>query len=67
MRQLTVHLICLKHSTSRWWRGDYLTKQDEELVKKIWIIIKRGNDVEIRQKKDGSLNVLEVKKNTVSI
>lgn len=44
-----------------------MRKEDEEMVKKIHIIIKRGNDAEIRKGKDGKLKVLEVKKNIVAM
>lgn len=38
---------------------------DKELLRKIKAIIARGNDAEIRRKKDGRLTVYEIKKNIV--
>lgn len=36
-------------------------------MEKIYLIINRGNNVEIRKNKDGSLKVYEVKKNIVPV
>lgn len=38
-------------------RVDMLSSEDAELVKKIKAITARGNDVEIRQKRDGKLAI----------
>lgn len=40
---------------------------DENIIKKIYDIIRRGNDVEIKGTKDGGIKVLEVKKKTVAV
>lgn len=40
-------------------------QDDNTIMKKIRTILGRGNNAEIKQKKDGSLTVLEVKKNIV--
>lgn len=39
-----------------------MSNEDKELVASIKEIIARGNDVEIRAKKDGSLRVIELKR-----
>lgn len=69
MKLLMRHLICLNFLINNFSAsgGDFLRKEDEEMVKKIHIIIKRGNDAEIRKGKDGKLKVLEVKKNIVAM
>ncbi len=36
--------------------------QDEKVIRKIYAIIQRGNNVEIKGTKDGSIKVFEVKK-----
>lgn len=38
---------------------------DEVVMSKIWKIIGRGNNAEVKQTKDGSLAVMEVKKHIV--
>lgn len=38
---------------------------DEIVMSKIWKIIGRGNNAEVKQAKDGSLAVMEVKKHIV--
>lgn len=38
---------------------------DEIVMSKIWKIIGRGNNAEVKQTKDGSLAVMEVKKHIV--
>lgn len=43
-------------------RGVIMSGEDKELVASIKAIIARGNDVEIRAKKDGSLKVIELKR-----
>ena len=45
-------------------KGD-ITIEDAELIKKIRAITARGNDVEIRQKRDGKLAIYEIKKKIV--
>ena len=45
-------------------KGDF-TIEDAELLKKIRAITARGNDVEIRQKRDGNLAVYEIRKKIV--
>lgn len=43
-----------------------LSAQDEKIVmQKIWGIVSRGNNAEVKRKKDGTLTVIEVKKNIV--
>ena len=42
-----------------------LEKENIELVKKIKAITARGNDVEIRQKRDGKLAIYEIRKKAV--
>ena len=44
--------------------GD-ITIEDAELIKKIKTITARGNDVEIRQKRDGKLAIYEIRKKIV--
>lgn len=39
--------------------------EDAELIKKIKAITARGNDVEIRQKRDGKLAIYEIRKKAV--
>lgn len=41
------------------------SEDDKVVMKKIRSIVKRGNNAEIKQRKDGSLAVMEVKKNIV--
>lgn len=38
---------------------------DEVVMSKIWKIVGRGNNAEVKQTKDGSLAVMEVKKHIV--
>jgi len=38
---------------------------DKDIMRKIRTICSRGNNVEIKQRKDGTLAVMEVKKNIV--
>lgn len=45
-------------------KGD-IPIEDVELVKKIKAITARGNDVEIRPKRDGKLAIYEIKKKIV--
>lgn len=40
-------------------------EDDKAIMKKIRSICRRGNNVEIKQRKDGTLTVMEVKKNIV--
>lgn len=40
---------------------------DKKIIAAIHRIINRGNDAEVRKKKDGSIVVYEVKKNTVAV
>lgn len=49
----------MPHSIGTFWKANW--KMDNETIKAIEAIIKRGNDVEIRRKGDGYI-VLEVKK-----
>jgi len=42
-----------------------LPETDKDVMKKIRTICGRGNNAEIRQRKDGTLAVMEVKKNIV--
>ena len=42
-----------------------ITEDDKAIMKKIRSICGRGNNVEIKQRKDGTLTVMEVKKNIV--
>ena len=46
-------------------RVSLLSSEDAELVKKIKAITARGNDVEIRQKRDGKLAIYEIRKKAV--
>lgn len=38
---------------------------DHDIMRKVRLICSRGNNVEIKQRKDGTLAVMEVKKNIV--
>ena len=38
---------------------------DRDIMRKVRLICSRGNNAEIKQRKDGSLAVMEVKKNIV--
>lgn len=38
---------------------------DKDIMRKIRLICSRGNNAEIKQRKDGTLAVMEVKKNIV--
>ena len=38
---------------------------DKIVMQKIWGIVSRGNNAEVKRKKDGTLTVIEVKKNIV--
>lgn len=40
---------------------------DKQIIDAIRKITSRGNDAEVRRKKDGTLVVLEVKKNIVTV
>lgn len=40
---------------------------DAEVLRKIHLIVDRGNNVEIKKSKDGELKVFEVKKNIVAM
>lgn len=40
---------------------------EKKIMEAIRKIINRGNDAEVRKKKDGSIIVYEVKKNTVAV
>lgn len=42
-----------------------ITIEEMELIQKIKAITARGNDVEIRQKRDGKLAIYEIKKKIV--
>lgn len=44
-----------------------MSKQDEEVIRKIYIIVQRGNNVEIKKDSEGNLKVFEVKKNIVAM
>ena len=49
-------------------RGEYdskknFSKEDRIVIEAIHTICNKGNDVEIRRNKDGSLKVFEIKKN----
>ena len=46
-------------------RVGVISLEDAELVKKIKAITARGNDVEIRQKRDGKLVIYEIRKKAV--
>lgn len=49
-------------------RGDaQMSKQDEEVIRKIYLIVQRGNNVEIKRDREGNLKVFEVKKNIVAV
>ena len=39
-----------------------MSAQDEKVIRKIYAIIQRGNNVEIKGTKDGGIKVFEVKK-----
>lgn len=38
---------------------------DKDIMRKVRLICERGNNAEIKQRKDGTLAVMEVKKNIV--
>ena len=42
-----------------------LADADRDIMRKIRLICSRGNNAEIKQRSDGSLTVMEVKKNIV--
>ena len=44
-----------------------MSKKEEEVIQKIYVIVNRGNNVEIKKTKDGELKVFEVKKNIVAV
>lgn len=44
-----------------------MSKKDKEVIQKIYVIVNRGNNVEIKKTKDGELKVFEVKKNIVAV
>ena len=46
--------------------GDYMGKNDEMIIVAIKRIVAKGNHAEVKQRKDGSLVVYEVKKNIVA-
>lgn len=52
-----------KTSTSK--QTQSIAQDDLSIMKKIRIICGRGNNAEVKQKKDGTLTVMEVKKNIV--
>ena len=49
------------------WEELQMSKQDEEVIRKIYIIVQRGNNVEIKKDREGNLKVFEVKKNIVAM
>lgn len=44
-----------------------MSKEDYEIIIKICAILAKGNDVEIRKNKDGTVKVYEVKKHIVAM
>jgi len=44
-----------------------MSEKDKEVIKKIYIIVARGNNVEIKRDKNGDLKVFEVKKHIVAM
>ncbi|SDB02246.1 MULTISPECIES: hypothetical protein [Clostridia] len=44
-----------------------MSNSDKAVIEKIYAIIKRGNNVEIKGTKDGTIKVFEVKKKTVAV
>ena len=40
-------------------------EEDATVMRKIWSIVGRGNNAEVKKNKDGTLAVMEVKKNSV--
>ena len=44
-----------------------MSEKDKEVIRKIYVIVERGNNVEIKKTKDGELKVFEVKKNIVAV
>lgn len=44
-----------------------MSKKDEEVLRKIYLIVQRGNNVEIKRDREGNLKVFEVKKNIVAV
>ena len=40
-------------------------EKDQDIMRKVRLICSRGNNAEIKQRKDGTLTVMEVKKNIV--
>lgn len=44
-----------------------MSNKDEEVIRKIYLIVQRGNNVEIKKDREGNLKVFEVKKNIVAV
>ena len=44
-----------------------MSEKDKEVIRKIYVIVERGNNVEIKKTKNGELKVFEVKKNIVAV
>lgn len=42
-----------------------LSREDTQLIRKIRSIVCKGNDAEVRRKKDGTLTVYEVRKKAI--
>lgn len=53
------------HTVSKKTRQTETLQDDKTIMKKVHSIIGRGNNAEIKKRKDGSLAVMEVKKNIV--
>lgn len=44
-----------------------MSEKDKEVIRKIYVIVERGNNVEIKKTKNVELKVVEVKKNIVAV
>lgn len=56
-------IVICNHSNTE--NSSSVSIEDAELIKKIKAITARGNDVEIRQKRDGKLAIYEIRKKAV--
>ena len=44
-----------------------MSEKDKEVIRKIYVIVERGNNVEFKKTKNVELKVVEVKKNIVAV
>lgn len=58
--------ICYSKFASRQRIKGLVALNDKEVMRAIRLIVDRGNNAEVRRKRDGTLTVYEVKKNIVT-